>query len=194
MVVGAILGLGVGGAAVAQPAWAAITVNCATQTSRLPNSAPSGSTIDVSGFCTNSTVPPLPNFTIPAGKNLAIVGPATLDGQNNGTVLTVQSGATATLNSLTIQNGKAVDGGGIDDLGTTTFNSGTVSANTASGGGFVPSTGGGGIYTNSTLPLNSSTVSKNTTDYPELGAGIFNDTSDIRPMSVVASSTPPTAR
>jgi nitrous oxidase accessory protein NosD len=72
------------------------------------DSAPSGSTILVSGKC-------IGNFQI-TGKSLTLRGnpAATLDGNYGGTTLTVEAaGKSVRLERLTVTHGKAVSGGGI---------------------------------------------------------------------------------
>ncbi len=76
----------------------------------------------------------------------------------------VASGAVATINGLTIKDGKThaddTSGGGILNLGTLTLNDSSVSGNEASNFGDA-SNSGGGIKNNGTLTLNDSTVSGN---------------------------------
>ncbi|MBV8385537.1 MAG: hypothetical protein JO155_01960, partial [Acidimicrobiia bacterium] len=139
------------------------------------NTAPSGSTIHISGTCTG-------NFTVPANKALTLAGTATLDGDGSGTVLTINGGDNVRVSSLTFRHGdpgiKALDGAtvtlsgstvsgntdgafggvaGIDNSGTMTLNSSTVSGNTATGDSST-----GGINNSGMMTLNSSRVSGNT--------------------------------
>jgi hypothetical protein len=91
---------GVGSAAASTPAVAATTsVVCPGQNlqTAISGAAP-GDTILVSGTCTG-------NFTV--GKNLTISGDpsGTLNGGATGTVLTVMSGVTASVDHLTVTNG-----------------------------------------------------------------------------------------
>jgi len=116
--------------------------------------------------------------------NLKIVGSGAsttiIDGGRgrgvNG-VVKVRSGAHVSLSGLTIQHGRANNGGGIDNAGTLTINESTISGNT--------SAGGGGIYNyDGTLKINNSTISGNTASryicifrhcfYAGVGGGIFN--------------------
>src|SRR4051812_12524491 len=114
-----------GGAAVAPSASAAIAVSCPAQNLQTAlNSAPPDSIIIVTGTCTG-------DFTL--GKNVKLVGPAILDGNATGTVVNVATGVTATLNSVTIRNGKSFSGGGISNSGTVILNYSTVTGNTVSG-------------------------------------------------------------
>ncbi len=99
--------------------------------------APTGSTVTVDGTCTGTFV---------VTKDLTIVGPATLDGNGAGSVVTVAAG-TVELDRLTIQHGTgtfcgALCGGDVFvSGGNVTINASTISANTALGDG--PGTGGG---------------------------------------------------
>ncbi len=117
-------------------------------------------------------------------ENLTIPISLTIDGAGatttiiNGHVDFPSSTSTVTLRGVTIQNGSAVNGGGIfNSGGTLTITNSTISGNTASGfgGGF-----GGGIYNSSgTLTLRNVTVSGNhivgepNSTNPE-GGGIYN--------------------
>jgi nitrous oxidase accessory protein NosD len=98
----------------------ATLVDCSTSDLQTAiDNAPPGATLAVSGMCLGS-------YTI--GKNLTLVGrgPAVLDGQQAGTVLTISSGATVGLSQMTITDGNgngtgfAGDGGGIENSGTLT--------------------------------------------------------------------------
>jgi CSLREA domain-containing protein len=140
------------------------------------------------------SLPPIGN-----NINLTIQGAATtLDGNSSYQVLNVTSGATLTLNSLTIQHGNAQTGGGILNSGTLVLNSCTVSNNgaTSAGGGIynnggtvtatgttfssnsAPNASGGGIYsTGGSVAITNGTFSANSAAN---GGGIFdNDTLTI---------------
>jgi hypothetical protein len=69
-------------------------------------------------------------------------------------VFLVDPGATAILNNLTITEGAANQGGGINTSGTLTLNACVISGNSAPNGG-------GGVYNTSVLTLNDSTISGN---------------------------------
>jgi hypothetical protein len=106
-------------------------------------------------------------------KNLTIDGPGAsalaVSGNNVSGVLHVDSGVTASVSGLTIEdaneNGGIADyGAGIRNLGTLTVTDTTLSNNTAE-------LWGGGIYNGGTLTVTGSTLSGNTAD---LGGGIFN--------------------
>jgi hypothetical protein len=160
LVIGApVLGWGV------QSAGATITtVNCSTTNLQTAiNNAAGGSTLQVSGNCTNTSVSPSPNFTI--DKNLRLQGPAILNGSDSGTVLTVTAG-TVTLSDVTVEGGNTAGmGGGIFNQGALTLNSSTVVGNTAGDAG-------GGIFNDGRLTLNSSKVWAN--DAGNYGGGIWN--------------------
>jgi hypothetical protein len=157
--------------------------------------ASSGATLWVRGHCTGITE---------ISKNLTLVGqqpngftPPTLDGKNLGSVLTVDSGTTLVLDSLTITGGSGTvehnrfvsSGGGINNNGTVTLNSGSISGNAASVGGVISNGGtvtlnggsitantavaGGGIYNFGTVTLNGGSISANTATGGG-GGGIFN--------------------
>jgi predicted outer membrane repeat protein len=142
------------------------TVDCSTTNlqNAIGNAAP-GATLPVTGTCYG-------NFTI--GKNLTLLGQGTavLDGQQDGTTLTVSSGATVRLASLTVTDGDAGNtgnGGGINNSGTLTLEQSTVTNNSAGGAG----NGGGGIYNSATLALKDTTVSDNSSGV--FGGGIYNE-------------------
>ncbi len=121
------------------------------------NNAPPGSQLVIYGTCTG-------NFDL--NRNLTLVGQnAVLDGNNSGTVLSVDAGVTAVVDYLTIQHGNGFHGGGIQNAGTLTLNGATVSRNMAVEGGV--------IYNHGTMTLNGTTVSGNTAS--DEGGGIYSD-------------------
>ncbi len=98
-------------------------------------------------------------------------GPVTIDGGGNFTVFTVNSGLTAALSGLTIQDGNAgasiYGGGGISNYGALTVSDSTLSRNTAYDGG--------GIANYGTLSVSNSTLSNNAGDHDGgAGGGIVN--------------------
>ncbi len=97
-------------------------------------------------------------------------------------ILYVSSGATLTLNDLTIQNGSSGSGGGVDNEGTLTVTNSTFATNNASAGL------GGGIYNNGTLSVSNSTFYGNGASNSGYGGGggIFNNTAAT--MTVTNSS------
>src|SRR6266545_3482312 len=156
-----------------------------------------GDQLNVVGICTGT-------YTL--DKDLALTGISktqfptpTLDGQQAGTTLTVAPSVAAALTNLTITGGAAgglpsFAGGGIENGGTLTLDSSTVSGNTAAvgaginntnggtvtlnfstvsgNGNFLDTVAGGGIENGGTLTLNSSTVSGNVSGHN--GGGIEN--------------------
>lgn len=134
------------------------------------DAAAAGDTLFVKGTCTGATE---------IGKNLTIDGhsasgtkTATLNGGRRGTVLTIDSGVSVTLNALIITNGGAEIGGGILNGGTVTLNGSTVTGNTTG------EDGGGGIYNDGTVTLNGSTVTGNTGGIFG-GGGISNNSGTV---------------
>ena len=91
-----------------------------------------------------------------AGAGSTIIEAHASAGSGDDRVFHIISGATATLEDMTIRHGNVTgDGGGIYDQGTLTINSSTISDNTASGNS-------GGIFNEGTFIINSSTISGNT--------------------------------
>ncbi|CAG4929313.1 choice-of-anchor Q domain-containing protein [Acidithrix sp. C25] len=105
------------------------------------------------------TIQPAPGVTNP-----------TLDGNNSGTVLTINTNVYVNLIGVTITGGKAA-GGGINNSGTLTATNDTISNNKAYGGQ------GGGIYNSGTLTATNSTISKNSALGGGSGGGIYNSNS-----------------
>jgi hypothetical protein len=112
-----------------------------------------------------------------------------LDGGANGRVVTISNGAHVTFSRLTIRNGKANPGGGINNSGTLTLTNSTVSGNWAP----IPCTPlfllcifrgtatGGGIYNSGALTISNSIISSNhagsycnATPCSAFGGGIYN--------------------
>jgi hypothetical protein len=125
------------------------------------NASQNGDTLTVQGTCTGPTTITQDNLTIDGvGQN------PTLDGNQAGSVLTFDPNLTYTVNGLTIQNGLAAFGGGVDVQANSnaTFNNDNVINNTAewAGGGFY-------LDPDSAVNLASDTVSSNTAP---AGAGI----------------------
>ena len=124
------------------------------------------------------------NLTIPYATTLNVIGAnastTIIDGGRAGSVITISKLTVVTLSDLTIRNGMAMFGGGIDNEGgRLTMNNITVSGNLA----FVRSgySYGGGIYNGSSgiLTINNSTLSGNTAGCGTIGCagsggGIFN--------------------
>ncbi len=89
----------------------------------------------------------------------------TIDGGGLGSVLQVASTATAAISNLTLTNGSATTGGGIDNAGTLTVAGSTITGNTAT-------TTGGGIQNTGTLLVDESTLTANTSG--GTGGGVYN--------------------
>jgi nitrous oxidase accessory protein NosD len=137
---------------------AATAVRCSTTSLQTAiDSADPGATLAVSGTC-------LGNFTIDKDLTLHGQGGAVLDGRHGGTTLTVAPGATVLLAGLTITDGTAGQGGGINNSGSLMLNDSTVSNNAGDSGG--------GIYNTAALTLRDTTVSDNSAVYS--GGGIFS--------------------
>jgi hypothetical protein len=180
-----LLGMAGTGVAAAPGASAATTCRVVDTTSNQSyaslqdavTAAAPGDTLFVKGTCTGTTE---------IGKNLTVTGQsqsgtktATLNGGAQGAVLTIDSGAAVTLNTLVITNGSNFFGGGIfADGGTVTLNRSTVTGNSATqdgGGGianatFIPP---GGFAFGGTVTLNDSTVTANNSGGSD-GGGFFN--------------------
>ena len=110
--------------------------------------------------------------------DLIIDGPGSgslaVSGNNASRIFEMASGANATINGLTIRDGKVTGspfGGGIYNGGDLTLNNTVVNSNTAD-------SAGGGIYSSGTLTLTNSTVSANKS-IATLGGGIFNNSGTL---------------
>jgi len=120
----------------------------------------------------------LPAFSGTPAINIIGPGANLLSVSGNGSVgvFAVNSGATASLNNLTITGGSTTFyGGGVNNAGTLTVNDSSVSGNTVSGNG-------AGIYNNGALAVNNSTFSGNAANTlvffsttPGKGGGIYNN-------------------
>jgi hypothetical protein len=146
--------------------------------------------------------------------NLTITGPGasslTVNGNQQDTVFTINSGVTASISGLTITGGAASGGGGgiLNGGGTLTLVNTTVTGNSAtdSGGGInnggtltlVNTTvtrnstpGDSGIFNNGTLTLVNTTVTGNSSGGD--GGGIFNNGTLTLANSIVEGNTSPYA-
>jgi hypothetical protein len=97
-------------------------------------------------------------------------------------VLEVNSGATLTLNNLTIAHGNSSgSGGGIDNTGALTITNSTLSNSSASnnGGGISNDTGGTLTVTNSTFSGNSAAANS--------GGGVYNNSSSATSVTITNS-------
>jgi len=119
----------------------------------------------------NSTLSINKELTITGGGNVTISGPKNvlfrIDGITITRVFTISNETLVTLNGLTITNGLANQGGGINNTAILTINDCIVSGNLATASG-------GGIYNGSagTLTINNSTVKNNHSGDVVVGYGI----------------------
>jgi hypothetical protein len=90
----------------------------------------------------------------------------TVDGNHASGIFWVHFNVSATLNDLTISNGSAEVGSGIENSGTLTVSNCTLSGNSAT-------YAGGGIDNNGTATVSNCTLSGNSATYH--GGGIFNE-------------------
>jgi len=119
------------------------------------------------------------NLTI--GINLKILGARAtttiIDGGGVGTVVSI-GGSRVALRQLTIRNGFAIRGGGIDNSGKLAIDHSSISGNAAEVTSFCGVYGGAGIYNGGTLTISDSTVSRNIISHRGVGApcggGIYN--------------------
>ncbi|MBR4245619.1 MAG: hypothetical protein IKQ13_01330 [Treponema sp.] len=131
--------------------------------------------LHVSGTYTASSISGGGFLDIPSVVDyLKIVGEgsgATIDANTKGRVLNIPSSATVTLENITLKNGRATNGGGINNAGNLTINEGvTITGNTATSTN--NDGGGGGIYNTGTLTMSAGEISDNTAT--KLGGGILN--------------------
>jgi predicted outer membrane repeat protein len=130
---------------------------------------PSGGTVDFQPGLTGTIT--LTTGELAINQDLSISGPGadviTVSGNNASRVFDLTgSGVAVTLAGLTIANGRADQGGGIQNSGTLTVSNCTVTGNTAG-------TDGGGIYNNrGTMAVTGSIISGNSVD--SSGGGIYN--------------------
>jgi len=101
-------------------------------------------------------------------SQITISGDTDNNGTSNVRVFYVNSGVTATLDSLIITKGTDINGGGgiYNDSGTLTVTNSTLSGNSST------SSSGGGIFNTGTLAVTNSTLSGNSAGF---GGGIFNN-------------------
>ena len=110
----------------------------------------------------------LPNLA----TNISINGPGasslTVSGGGSSSsfsVFTVNIGVTASISELTISNGNASYGGGVDNSGNLTLANDTISGNSAQGDG-------GGVFNAGTATLTNDTISGNSAQFG--GGGVYN--------------------
>jgi hypothetical protein len=157
---------------------------CATITYAL-NQANPGDTIEVSG-----TIDDNPIVTMPVTITQMPDGsPAAVDGGNNGSAITISGkNMTVSLVGLTIENGEAAQGGGVDNAGgsTVVITDSTISGNTAPSG-----SEGGGVFNNGTATISNSTISGNSAPGGGQGGGIYdNGTESITDSTISDNSAP----
>ncbi len=110
-----------------------------------------------------------------ANIDVSIIGTAgaavtIVDGGANGSVAIVPPSTTAVIEGLTLRNGSATQGGGINSRGALTLRNSTVSGNVCTGGYYGA---GGGIASTGSLTLVNTTVSNNSAQSYRGGGGIF---------------------
>lgn len=149
--------------------------------------AVSGETINFAGSLSGETIP-LTSGPLTIGVSLTIDGLGaknlTISGGGNQNVFTVSLGVAASIEALTIANGLAVQGGGIDNFGDLTVSNCTLLDNQAIGGSGDSTTqgaaNGGGIanevgaaltVTNSTFQGNNAVASPGNDSF---GGGLLN--------------------
>jgi predicted outer membrane repeat protein len=138
-------------------------------------------TLKVNGTCYGTTTI-AKNLTLVGQRNPGF-GPARLDGQKSGSVVTVEEGVSAAIAGLTITGGSGspepinifIAGGGIANYGSLTLTDSTVSGNTASdfGGGIFND---GEIGNGGALTINDSAISCNEAAF---GGGIRNSEGSV---------------
>ena len=127
--------------------------------------AASGDTITFFVSCPPASPIILTSGVIDITTNLTISGPGqnelAVSGNDASEVFAVAPGVTATISGLTIEDGSAANGGGIENDGTLTVTNSTISGNTATCSTSACETTGGGILNNGVLTVTNSTVSDN---------------------------------
>jgi hypothetical protein len=109
---------------------------------------------------------------IKAGAGVTTInggGQVVVNGNHAGSDFQIDQGASAVLNGLTIENGVAGSGGGIDTYGTLTVSNSTLTGDTATALGIMA--GGGAIYNTGALVLTGDTLSGDTETASTLGKG-----------------------
>jgi Zn-dependent metalloprotease len=107
----------------------------------------------------------------------AQIGTSTIDGEDSRRGVTVNHGATATLERFKFQNGSSSDGGGLYSSGNLTLNDCTVRGNSAGGGGGIFNNQHGSALYERTLIIIDSTVSDNIAS--STGGGINNHSGEL---------------
>jgi uncharacterized repeat protein (TIGR01451 family) len=167
--------LGVVAVGLAQPAYAATTITVSTCDEAGLDAAVAQANTDNAGDTINFSC----SGTIDLTATLDITGSMTidgtgqqvaLDGQGQVGVLSVASGVTLTINSLTVQDGDAQDGAGLANSG------GTVNIDDSTFSGSVAGDSGGAVdnYLGGTLTITDSIFSDNRADQ-QYGGAVNND-------------------
>ena len=130
------------------------------------NASAGADTIDFTVSGTIVLESTLPNITDTAGLTIDGAGRSvTISGNHSVQVMVVWVGAVLEVKHLTIANGRASDGGGINNLGTLSVTSSTLSGNSATSGG------GGVMNLDARLTITDSTFSGNSANQ---GGAVFN--------------------
>jgi predicted outer membrane repeat protein len=128
---------------------------------------PSGTVINFAANLKSPII--LINGVLNIARNLDIeglgAGLLSIDGNKTSTVFSVASGVIASIAGLTIANGSAANGGGVNNQGTLTLTNCAFSGNAAN-------TYGGGVYNGSRLALTSCTFTNNSAG--NMGGGLDN--------------------
>jgi predicted outer membrane repeat protein len=132
---------------------------------------PPGGTVDFQAGLSGTI--PLSTGELMIGKDLTVTGPGasviTVSGSHASRVFNIATTFTVDISGLTIANGSVTgfntNGGGIQNFGTLTVVSSTLSGNSASNFG-------GGIWNSGTVTVTNSTLSGNSAR--NFGGGIFN--------------------
>jgi len=157
---------------------------CATITYALTQANP-GDTIEVSG-----TIDDNPTVTMPVTiTQMPNASPAAVDGGNNGSTITIfGKNMTVSLIGLTIENGEANQGGGVDNAGGSTV---IITDSTISGNAVSTGSEGGGIFNNGTATISDSTITGNSAPGGGQGGGIYdNGTESITDSTISDNSAP----
>ena len=149
------------------------------------DNAVSGDTIQIDSgtFYLIETLAPQTGVTIVG----AGAGSTILDGIGKYQIMYVSPGVTVALSGLTLQNGTAGNGGGLDNAGTVTLTNCTLSGNTATNNGL-----GGGIFNDGTqkgglMTLTGCTLSGNSVAGLGGGGGLANEDGTVTLTNCVLS-------
>jgi predicted outer membrane repeat protein len=179
-----LLGLAVGGVPVARAATGTVTntndSGAGSLRQVIADATPGDTIVFAAGAAGTIT---LTSGELSINKNLTIIGPGAsslaISGNDASRVFNVPGGVAASIHGVTIQNGRAADGGGIWNSGTLTLNRVVVTSNTATndGGGIYNSTGG-------TLTLTDVTINGNTATADGGGMKVYSGTVTMTGVTV----------